>query len=219
LNARGLTLVELLISTSLLGGFLLFATAVTDSIGRTGNRGRRALEVRTANEKAVEFVVNELQNASSGLDPDTGTARFRLENDTPAVELVSRTAASARTGRRDESRVSDAADEVLAGRPRLLRVARNSRFTFRRVTGVETDPVTGDAHARWSDPITYYVEARRLIREQAGRRRVIGTNVSAFKVIAHEEGNFTVILRSQLRDPSTGEVLSASNSVEIRPRN
>jgi prepilin-type N-terminal cleavage/methylation domain-containing protein len=109
--------------------------------------------------------------------------------------------------------------EIIEGRPRLMKIAQNSRFTFRKVVGYNANPSTGEVSKIWSTPVSYYVRGRQLIREQDGQTQVIGHDISAFKVFGEDKGNFRVFLRSQVRNPETGEVVTASGSVEVNPKN
>ena len=109
--------------------------------------------------------------------------------------------------------------EVYEGRPRELQVIKNSRFTFQKVTGYEVDAGTGAVQPLWSTPITYFVRRRHLVREQNGTERVVGRNVTAFKVFAATGENFEIFIRTQKRDPRTGEVLTVSGSIEVNPKN
>jgi len=238
---RGHTLIEVTIAAALVTGIVIVASTTSGSISDASNYGRHLLEVQGNNQSALYFIANDLQNSSSDTDPLTNLPRYEIQDDNFVVELNPRTAISAASGARTDlvravtgTQISSFEDadaalatatntpstgEVFEGRPRELRVLKNSRFTFHKVTGHEIDAGIGAVQPLWSAPITYFVRRRHLIREQNGTERVIGRNVTAFKVFAETGANFEIFLRTQKRDPRTGDVLTVSGSIEVNPKN
>ena len=49
--------------------------------------------------------------------------------------------------------------------------------------------------------------------------RVVGGNVSVFKIFAEDKGNFRIFLRTQKRNKETGEVVTTSSAIEVNPKN
>jgi hypothetical protein len=216
--ARGHTLIEVIIVAALVGAIALVTTGASDSINTAARYGGRKLDVDAEAQEILHFIANDLQNSSTDTDPVTLIPRYELTQDQAVVELVDRTAGNLATGDVTDTKVITAAED-LEGRPRNLTIPYNSRFRVQKVSGINVDPVIGEVETIWSSPIQYSVLDRQLVRDQDGRRQVIGTGVTAFRVVAEAQGNFRVFLRIQRRSPTTGEVLTASGMIEINPKN
>jgi prepilin-type N-terminal cleavage/methylation domain-containing protein len=246
---EGFTLLELMIAISLVTGIIIVATTTGTTITDATTYGRQKLKVHSDNQSALYFIANDLQNSSSDTDPDTNMPRYEILDAEFVSELASRTSEDLSADRTDEYVAGVDADtmtsttvwsddidadvdkigttdlaetakgEILEGRPRLMKVEKNSRFTFRKITGFNVDTGIGEVSPIWSTPVTYFVRERQLIREQDGRERVVSGNVSGFKVFAEDKGNFRVFLRTQKRNKETGEVVTTSSAIEINPKN
>ena len=249
MKTRGHTLLELMIAISLVSGIIIVATTTGTSITDATSVGRQKLQVHADNQTALYFLANDLQDSSSDSDPDTNLPRYEVLDADFVSELSTRTAENLADGCTTETvagvdtdtrttttvwsddidagvdkigttdLVAEASGEILEGRPRLMKVEKNSRFTFRKVTGYNVDTGTGEVSPIWSTDVTYFVRDRKLIRVQDGRERVVGSNVSGFKVFAEDKGNFRIFLRTQKRNKETGEVVTTSSSIEINPKN
>jgi len=249
MNARGFTLLELMIAVSLIVVIITVATTTGTTIMDATTYGRQKLQVHSDNQSALFFLANDLQNSSSDSDPATNLPRYEILDAEFVTELATRTAVDLARGTTTETVAgvdaetmtsttvwsddiedgvakvgttdvtANARGEILEGRPRLMKIEKNSRFTFRKITGYSVDSGTGEVSPIWSSDVTYFVRNRRLIREQDGRERVVGGNVSGFKVFAEDKGNFRVFLRTQKRNKETGEVVTTSSSIEVNPKN
>jgi len=248
-TARGHTLLELMIAVSLVAGIVIVATTTGTTITDATSYGRQKLQVQSDNQSALYFIANDLQNSSSDTDPDTNLPRYEVLDAEFVTELKTRTAEDLAAGSTAEvvsgleadtmtsttvwstdietgvdqigttDVVATAKGEILEGRPRLMKVEKNSRFTFRKVTGYNVDTGTGEVTPIWSTSIRYFVRNRKLVRTQDGRERVVGGNVSIFKIFAEDKGNFRIFLRTQKRNKETGEVVTTSSAIEVNPKN
>lgn len=214
----GYSLVELIIVSVLVTGIVLVTTGASESISTAAKYGSRKLNVDAEAQSILHFIANDLQNASADTNPITLAPRYEVIPDGPVKELVSRTASDLADGDEAAVRTVTGAEE-LGRRPRMNRITENSRFLFRKVVGLDVDPNLDEVQAFWSSPIEYYLRDRRLHREHEGKIRVVGTNVTTFRVVAEPQGNFRIFLRVQRRNPSSGEVLSASGVIEVNPKN
>lgn len=218
MKERGYTLIEIILVASMAGAIVLFATGASDSITSAAGYGSRKLQVEAECQSVLHFIANDLQNSSTDTDPATLLPRFEIVQDAQVTELVDRTAVTvAETAVIDERTV--VGEESLEHRPRVNVVTHNSIFRFQKVYDLNVDPVKGEVTPVWSPPMTYAVKGRNLVRTSGGKDRVVGTNVTAFKVVAEDQGNIKVFLRIQRRDPTTGDVLTASGMIEVNPKN
>ncbi len=218
MGERGFSLVEVIVAAAIAGTIILFATGASTSITGAACYGNRKLKTEADCQKVLQFISNDLQNSSSDSDPETLVPRFEIEDSTNVMELVPMTALDAsRQAVVDVRQVT--ATEDLESRPRENVYRTNSIFRFQKVHNIEVDPVKGEVTPNWSSPISYQVKDRRLIREHEGRRQVIASGVTVFRVVAEAQGNFRVFLRIQRRNPATGEVLTASGMIEVNPKN
>jgi hypothetical protein len=238
-----------MIAVSLVTGIIIVATTTGSTITDASTYGRQKLQVQSDNQSTLYFLVNDLQNGSSDSDPDTNLPRYEILDGDVVTELKSRTADDLAKGDTAEYVAGTATEdktsttvwsgdieldvekvgttdltatvdgEILEGRPRLMKIEKNSRFTFHKVKGYDIDTGTGEVRPLWSTPVTYFVRDRHLVRVHNGRERIVGKNVSVFKVFAEEKGNFRVFVRTQKRNKETGEVITVSGAVEINPKN
>jgi hypothetical protein len=103
-------------------------------------------------------------------------------------------------------------------RPRHSVIPKNSILTFQKVTGYTIDS-SGAPVVTWSTDISYYVEDRRLVREQDGLKSVLCNSAVGFQAQLSDLGTVILTVVSQAKAHAKGRLVAEANQIEISPKN